>query len=149
MAYLTIAADFGSSLTKAICSMSSGYSNPQLILLNPQLRQVPKKSIENYETYKIGQAKPEDSAWVKSSKKYFAVGNLAQKNFNALYSLDSLTIDSLLIQILALVGTIAQNHGLSYPFSISLGILLPWNHWKERESFKSQLSLALANYVFR
>jgi hypothetical protein len=67
MAEITIAADFGASLGRAIYSTSPNHSNPQLILLDPQVVVVPAKSIDNYEKFKIGQANPEDSAWIQFS----------------------------------------------------------------------------------
>ena len=48
MADVTIAADFGASLGRAIYSTSSSYYKPELILLDPQVVVVPAKSIENY-----------------------------------------------------------------------------------------------------
>ncbi len=149
MADVTIAADFGASLGRAIYSTSSGYCKPELILLDPQVVVVPAKSIENYEKYKIGQANPEDSAWVKSGEAYFAVGFLAKKNFHAVHCLESLKVDSAIPQALSIVGSVAQKKDLPSEFSLSLGILLPWNEFRDREKFQSQISQALSEYTFR
>lgn len=110
---------------------------------------VPAKSIENYEKYKIGQANPEDSAWVKSGEAYFAVGFLAKKNFHAVHCLESLKVDSAIPQALSIVGSVAQKKDLPSEFSLSLGILLPWNEFRDREKFQSQISQALSEYTFR
>jgi ribosomal protein L29 len=149
MADVTIAADFGASLGRAIYSTSSSYCKPELILLDPQVVVVPAKSIENYEKYKIGQANPEDSAWVKFGEAHFAVGFLAKKNFHAVHCLESLKVDSAIPQALSIVGSVAQKKDLPSEFSLSLGILLPWNEFRDREKFQSQISQALSEYTFR
>jgi ribosomal protein L29 len=149
MAEVTLAADFGASLGRAIYSTHSGACKPELMLLDPQVVVVPAKSIENYEKYKIGQANPEDSAWVKFGETHFAVGFLAKKNFHAVHCLETLKVDSAIPQTLALVGSIAQKNELSTQFSLSLGILLPWNEFPDREKFQSQISIALSDYTFR
>jgi hypothetical protein len=120
MAEVTVAADFGASLGRAIYSTAAGYLKPELLLLDPQVVQVPEKSIENYEKYKIGQANPEDSAWVKIGGTYFAAGFLAKKNFHAVHCLESLKVDSAIPQTLSLVGSIAQKIDLPSQFSIQL-----------------------------
>lgn len=149
MADVTIAADFGASLGRAIYSTTSGHLKPELLLLEPQVVQVPEKSIDNYEKYKMGQANPEDSAWVKYGETYFAVGFLAKKNFHTVHCLESLKVDSAIPQALALVGSVAQKKALPSRFSLSLGILLPWNEFRDREKFESQIATALADYTFR
>lgn len=149
MAEITIAADFGASLGRAIYSTSPNHSNPQLILLDPQVVIVPAKSIDNYEKFKIGQANPEDSAWIQFSDTHFAVGFLAKKTFNSVHCLESLKVDSAIPQALSIVGSVAQKNNLPSSFSLSLGILLPWNEFRDREKFQSQISAALSDYIFR
>jgi hypothetical protein len=149
MADLTIAADFGASLGRALYTTPSGCGKPELMLLDPQVVEVPAKSLENYEKYKIGQASPEDSAWVKLGEAHFAVGFLAKKNFHAVHCLESLKVDSAIPQALSIVGSIAQKKDLPSQFSASLGILLPWNEFRDREKFQSQMAEALADYTFR
>ncbi len=149
MAEITIAADFGASLGRAIYSTHSGYCKPELLLLDPQVVVVPAKSIENYEKYKIGQANPEDSAWIHFGDTHFAVGFLAKKNFHAVHCLENLKVDSAIPQALSIIGSIAQKKGLPSSFSLSLGILLPWNEFRDREKFQFQISTALSDYIFR
>ena len=149
MADIIMAVDLGSSLSRAIYCTSSSYFKPKLIFLSPEVIQVSEKNIENYEQYNIVETKLEDSLWLKWSQSYFAVGSLAKKNFNSLQSLQLVKIDCFITRTLALVGCLAQKYELSSHFSISLGILLPWNQLHKRERFNAQLSEALANYIFR
>jgi len=145
MTSITIAMDFGSSLSRAIGSFSS---EPELIFLNPQVVQVPQRSIENYERYKIGQSKPEDSAWLKFFGNYYAVGFLAKRYFYSEHSLQSLKVDTAIAQSLALIGSFAHRHELAN-FSLNLGVLLPWNELRDQEKYRLHLSQALTNFVFR
>ncbi|ACK72243.1 hypothetical protein PCC7424_3864 [Gloeothece citriformis PCC 7424] len=85
MADVTIAADFGASLGRAIYSTGSGYCKPELMLLDPQVVRVPAKSISNYEKYKIGQPNPEGGG-------IFARGRVPQKPTLKLLSPKELTI---------------------------------------------------------
>jgi hypothetical protein len=149
MADVTIAADFGSSLGRAIYSSSSGYCKPELLLLDPQVVTVPAESIDNYEKYKLGQTSHENSAWVKFADSHFAVGFLAKKNFHAVHCLDSLKVDAAIPQALSIIGSVAQKKELPSPFSLNLGILLPWNEFRDREKFEAQIRSALADYTFR
>ena len=77
---VTVAADFGASLGRAIFSLNSQSQaiKPELMLIAPQVLRVPSKSIENYEKYKLGNSTPENSAWVKLGDDYYAVGHLAK-----------------------------------------------------------------------
>jgi hypothetical protein len=149
MADLIVAADFGASLGRAIYGLNAPYLKPELMLIEPQVVRVPEKSIENYEKYKMSDASPEDSAWVCVDGAYYAVGFLASRAFHAVHCLESLKVDSAIPQALALVGSAAQRKGLPQQFSLSLGILLPWSEFRDREKFHSQIAQALADYTFR
>ncbi|MEG3437859.1 ParM/StbA family protein [Pannus brasiliensis CCIBt3594] len=149
MADVTIAADFGASLGRALYSVNPPRGKPGLLLLDPQVVLVPAKSIENYEKYKLGESNPEDSAWVRFGDTHYAVGALARKTFHAVHCLDSLKIDSALPQALSIVGSVAIRERLPERFSLSLGILLPWNEFRDREKFESRISTALSDYIFR
>ena len=148
VADVAIAADFGSSLNRALCSKNAAELEPELILISPQVVQVPPKSIENYEKYKIGEAKLENSAWVELKGEYFAVGFLAKNNFHSSHSLQALKVDSAILQTLAIVGSFAQKKKLT-SFSLSLGIVLPWNELQDKEKFKSKIAQALSSFTFR
>lgn len=148
---VTVAADFGASLVRAIFSLNSQSQalKPELMLIAPQVLRVPFKSIENYEKYKLGNSTPENSAWVKLEDDYYAVGHLAKTHFNAVHCLESLKIDSAIPQLLAIVGGIAQSKQMGNSFSLSLGILLPWGEYTDRERFEIYIKQALSGFCFR
>ncbi len=149
MADVTIAADFGASCGRAIFCTGSTYLKPELILLQPHTVIVPQKSIDNYEKYKIGGANPEDSAWVKFGDTCYAVGFLAKNHFHTDHCLDSLKVDAAIPQTLALVGSVAKKKSLGTQLSLCLGILLPWNEFKDKEKFESEVTAALSDFTFR
>ena len=148
VADVVAAIDFASTCSRALCSMSAIELDPELILISPQVIEVPQKSIENYEKYKISEAKAENSAWVALQGKYFAIGFLAKNNFYTSHSIKALKVDSAILQALAIVGSFAQRKKLT-SFSFSLGIVLPWNELQDKEKFEANLAEALSSFIFR
>jgi len=149
MLHATISVDCGSSLSRAICALDSAYLKPEFIVLKPKVVQVPQEKLDFYEEYKIEKPSIEKSAWIKLGRFSFAVGEFVTDYFSRAQPVsNSLIIDSIIPQTLALVGSFAQKHELS-SFSLTLGILLPWNKYQKREKFETQLKNALAKFVFR
>ncbi|MDV3002850.1 MAG: hypothetical protein N5P05_004505 (plasmid) [Chroococcopsis gigantea SAG 12.99] len=136
-------------LADAPSSVPVRLTEPELILLEPHTVVVPQKSIDNYEKFKIGRANPEDSAWVNFAGTCYAVGFLAKNQFHTVHSLNSLKVDAAIPQTLAIVGSAAQRKSLEGKFSLSLGILLPWNEFRDREKFGAGIARALSDFTFR
>lgn len=149
MVNLTMALDFGASLGRAIYTTNTGYLKPELLLLEPQVVEVPEIAIANYEKYRVGNATPQDSSWVKLGETYFAVGFLAKRQFNTIHCLNSLKVDSAIPLTLSMVGAIAELKGLGTEFSLDLGVLLPWSEFKDREKLKTLLEISLSNFEYR
>ena len=110
---------------------------------------MPPESIENYEKYKVGHARPEDSSWVKLDNSYLAVGFLAKRQFSTVHCRNSLKVDSALPLTLAMLGALAQKRNLPQSFSISLGIVLPWSEYRDRDKFHTILADALQELTYR
>ena len=49
--------------------------------MEPEVSQVQKSSLDNYESRKLGKSNPVDSAWVGVDDDFFAVGFLAKVQF--------------------------------------------------------------------
>ena len=109
MSALVVAADFGSSLGRAIFSLSPSPVKPELVLFDPEVVEVPEESIINYEKYRLGEASPENSSWVKVGDTYYAVGFLAKDRFSTVHCRNSLKIDSAIPLTLAMVGASAHS----------------------------------------
>ncbi len=149
MVDLAIALDFGSSLGRAIYTTNTGYVKPEILLLDPHVIEVPEVSISNYEKYRVGKARPEDSSWVKLGDSYLAVGFLARRQFNTVHCLNALKVDSAIPLTLAMVGAIAQTKELGHECSLTLGVVLPWSEYKDREKLETALKESLASFIYR
>ncbi len=149
MADLSMALDFGSSLARAIYTTKRNYIKPELLLFEPQVVGVPNIAIANYEKYKVGNPRPEDSSWVSLGEDYYAVGFLAKRQFQTSHCLNSLKVDSALPLTLAMVAAVAETRGLGTEFSVELGVLLPWSEFKDREKLKTVLKTAISSFEYR
>lgn len=149
MPHVTLACDFGSSLSRSIYSLESPSPRPDLLLIEPNATNVPFSALQNYERYAISTVAPETAAWVSFGDKHWALGHLARTHFHAVHCLESLKIDSAVPLTLAMVGAIAERRRLPAKFSIALGILLPWSEYTDRERFEVAISTALGSFSFR
>jgi hypothetical protein len=148
MTNVTLTADFGASLCRAIYTID-GTSQPQLLLLAPEIASVPSASIHNYEQYKVSVSYPENSAWLMVNDTYYVLGALAHDRFRVEPCLKEIKSNSAWYQILALVGCIAQRHKLTPNFSLNLAILLPYDEFNVRDRFGERLEQLLADFTFR
>ena len=147
MSDLLVVFDPGSSLTKIFYAVGS--SKPECLLMEPEVIQVSKESIEAYENSLVGQPNPEDCAWIAVDGKYLAVGFLARTQFLANRGLDELKYERAIYKVLAAVGAIAEREAMPSGFSLSLGLLLPWGEYQDRERFERLVAQGLANFNFR
>ncbi len=146
MSDLILTVDPSSSITKGLYSCVPFHL--QLMLMEPELAQLTKSTISNYEKNQIVSAKTIDSAWVELEGKYYAVGFLAQK-FYATWGLLELKYKRALYKVLAMVGAIAMENKLPSRFKLSLGLLLPYGEYSDRYRFHSAVKKALSNYRFK
>ena len=147
MTDLTLAVDPGGSYLKGFCTPNS--FKPELILMEPEVAVVPQQSIEVYEHNKIGNAAPENSAWIEYKGKYQAVGFLARKRFHADLQLQRRKFELALPKVLAMVGALAERYNLANGAAIRLGIVFPWGEYQDRALFRQLITEALANFRFR
>ena len=149
MTNLTIAFDPGSTLSRAFYTGSE--FDPKLMLMEPEVLPVPRASIEAYEANQLGDPDPKDAAWVAYSNgnRCRAVGYLARTQFHGSAGLAQPKFEQAVDKVLALTGAIAQRESLPSQFKLSLGILLPWGEYQDREFLERQLYQALAEFEFR
>lgn len=102
-----------------------------------------------YEHNKIGNAAPENSAWIEYKGKYQAVGFLARKRFHADLQLQRRKFELALPKVLAIVGALAEKHNLPVGAAIRLGIVFPWGEYQDRALFRQLITEGLANFRFR
>jgi hypothetical protein len=147
MTDLCLAFDPSSSVSKAIYTLKP--FKVEWLFMEPEAIEVPDVGIEQYEANRIGEAEPENQAWIEVKGKYYAVGLLARNRFYGDAALKELKYERAVYKVLAMVGAIAAKKKLSTTFSLSLGILLPYGEYQDRERFKSLIASALENFSFR
>ena len=146
---VTIAVDFGASLARAIYTINKDDISPKIIFLEPEILEVPKESIENYQKNRQNTGREEDTAWLKLGEVYYAVGFLAKNRFNTLKSLNTLKLDAAIPLILSMLGAIAQKQELGNKFKVTMGILLPWSELKDKDRFHQVIIEAMKSFTFR
>lgn len=147
MADLTLACDLGSTSSRAFYTLKP--FKQELLLMEPEVAEASSRIIEMYETNKLGNPAPENSAWVEYKGEYRAVGFLAKNHFYADLNVADSKLKLAVWKVLALIGAIAQNHGLPNGSTIRLGALLPYGEWQDRKLFEQLLSNAISSYRFR
>ncbi len=146
MVDLILGVDPSSSLSKGF--YTSIPFQLELSLIEPELAQVNASSLENYENNFLGAASIEDSSWITLDTEHYAVGFLAQKFYGSL-GLKQVKYQRALYKVLAMVGAIAQTKKLPTRFQLSLGLLLPYSEYTDRDRFYQIVKKALAQYSFR
>lgn len=144
---LTIAFDPGSTSSRAFYTLTP--FKPSLLLMEPEVAEISARSIQVYEANKLGNPAPENNAWIEQRGVFRAVGFLAKNHFHADLNVADSKIRLAVWKALALIGAIAQNHGLSNGSTIRFGALLPYGEFQDRELFEQLLSNALSGYRFR
>jgi hypothetical protein len=147
MSDLTIAFDPGSTSSRCFYTLKS--FKPALLLMESEVAEVPRNSIEAYEANKLGNPAPENSAWIEYKGEYKAVGFLAKNHFYADLNVADSKIKLAVWKALAAIGAIAQTHDLPNGSTIRFGALLPYGEFQDRELFEQLLGNALSGYRFR
>lgn len=147
MADLCLAFDPSSSESKGFYTLKP--LKVEWLFMEPYAIEVPKVGIEQYEANRMGEAYPENQAWIEVKGKYYAVGLLARKRFYGDAALRELKYERAVYKVVAMVGAIAAKKKLPSSFSLSLGILLPYGEYQDRERFKSLIASALEEFSFR
>ncbi|WP_256874743.1 hypothetical protein [Nostoc sp. C057] len=74
---------------------------------------------------------------------------MAQKYFEARINFLELKYENAIPKTLAAVGAIAIRDSLKANFDLSLGLLLPYGEWEDRERLERGLTKALSSFSFR
>ena len=148
-----ICIDTGNSGTKIV------YSFPETekihsLFMSSALDEVSTERMENKLKHSnwIGFPKPEQQAWLGNgnSNKVVAVGELAEK-FSPIDRRAEPKYENALYKILAAIGVIMETNQISKrrKFKVQLGLLLPWNEYKDRERLLERLEKLSPEYEFR
>jgi hypothetical protein len=148
---ITLAIDFGGSLTKVIYASSDEnwvVGQDQLLVMEPEVAAVDPSTISQLNQVQIiGAAKPENRAWIGLEQKYWAVGYLAKSKFGAHSGLKELKYERGLYKTLAAIWAIKEKLQLGSRFRVAIAVLLPPGEYEDRFRFQEQLAAALRSYV--
>lgn len=147
MENLTIAADFGASLGRAI--YHDGSPEPKLILLKPEIISLSPSSILAYQnSWSLGSSYPELSAWLRVKERYYALGELARHRFRVLPHVDEPKYNKAIYQCLGIIGSVLQREK-SNPSELDLSLVLPLDEFNYKQQFEEELRKALSDFTFR
>jgi hypothetical protein len=147
---LMLSLDPGTSMTKMVYRVLSEISyKSELLCMEPELIKISKDSLSLYESGQMNRPNPENEAWIEYNEEYYAVGFLAQKYFEARINFLELKYENAIPKTLAAVGAIAIRDSLKANFDLSLGLLLPYGEWEDRERLERGLTKALSSFSFR
>ncbi|MEH2002573.1 MAG: ParM/StbA family protein [Nostoc sp.] len=147
---LMLSLDPGTSMTKMVYRVLEKMSSkPELLCMEPELVKISRDSLSLYESGQINRPNPENEAWIEYNGEYYAVGFLAQKYFEARINFLELKYENAIPKTLAAVGAIAIREGLKSNLDLSLGLLLPYGEWEDRERLEMGLTKALSSFSFR
>jgi hypothetical protein len=140
---VTLTLDFGGSGTKAIAQIRGG--KPTAIWMEPSVIEATKISLA-FQTRNLGNAYPENTAWVGIGEDYRAVGYLARSTYSATPGLKPRKYELALYKTLATVWAIKQKFKLPDSFDISIALLLPPGEFEDSALLKPMLRDALAEF---
>ncbi|WP_220186634.1 hypothetical protein [Nostoc sp. ATCC 53789] len=147
---LMLSLDPGTSMTKMVYRVLSEIPyKSELLCMEPELIKISKDSLDLYESGQMNRPNPENEAWIEYNGEYYAVGFLAQKYFEARINFLELKYENAIPKTLAAVGAIAIRDSLKANFDLSLGLLLPYGEWEDRERLERGLTKALSSFSFR
>jgi hypothetical protein len=147
MAELSLAFDPSSSMSKAIYTLKP--FRVEWLAMEPEASEVSKSALEQYEGNGLGKAIPENQAWIEVGGRCYAVGHLARSRFYADGALRELKYERAAYKLVAMVGAIAVKKRLPEAFSLSLGVLLPYGEYPDRQAFELMVKQALSDFSFR
>jgi hypothetical protein len=140
---VTLTLDFGGSGTKGIAQIRGG--KPTVIWMEPAVIEATKISLA-FQTRNLGNAYPENSAWVGIGEDYRAVGYLARSTYSATPGLKPRKYELALYKTLAAIWAIKQKFKLPESFDISLALLLPPGEFEDSALLKPMLRDALTEF---
>ncbi|WP_228059896.1 ParM/StbA family protein [Plectonema radiosum] len=140
---VTLTIDFGGSGTKGIVQIRGG--KPTAFWIEAAVIEVPYTSLA-FQTRNLGNAYPQNTAWVGVGEDYRAVGYLARSIYSATPRLKPRKYELALYKTLAAIWVIKQKFKLSDSFDISLALLLPPGEFEDSALLKPMLKEALTQF---
>ena len=135
--------DFGGSGTKGIVQIKGG--RPYSIWMESSVIEATKMSL-GFQTRNLGNAYPENTAWIGVGKDYRAVGYFARSTYGATPGLRPRKFELAVYKTLAAIWVIKQKCKLRESFDVSLALLLPPGEFEDSALLKPMLKDALTEF---
>ncbi len=142
---LGLTVDLGASLTKIV----GGISKKKYLIfeMEPEVVEIDRWHLGQYQNNTYGATGYENRAWAGLNDKYYAVGYLAQSQFNGMRELKKLKVERGIIKILAAVWVLSEYFQLGSSFNLALSCLLPPGEFQVRDKFQADLTEALSSFM--
>ncbi len=146
-----ICIDTGNSGTKIVYSLSQTDKTNSLFM-SSAIDEVSSERMENQLKHSnwIGFSQPEQQAWIRDGNSVIAVGQMAEK-FCPTDRRSVPKYENALYKIMAAIGVIVERHfdSKKRKIKIQLGLLLPWDEYKDRKRLWGELQRLTPEYEFR
>ncbi|BAY34612.1 hypothetical protein NIES2107_65170 [Nostoc carneum NIES-2107] len=140
---VTLTLDFGGSGTKGILQIQGGKATA--FWMEPAVIEATRLSLAE-KTRNLGNAYPQNAAWVGIGEDYRAVGYLARSTYSATPTLKPRKYELAVYKTLAAVWVAKLTFKLPNSFHISLALLLPPGEFEDSALLKPMLKDALAEF---
>ncbi len=138
---MVLTLDFGGSGLKGIYQKLN--ENPEVLFMEPEVFPATLESLQEKTTNNLGNAYPENLAWVGVDDDYRAVGYLAASRYNAMPSLKPKKYALAVYRTLAAIWVAQQRLQLPSCFGIALAALLPPGEFEDSQLLLDGLKQAL------
>lgn len=150
MPKIYVCVDPGASQTKVIYQLPK-QEKPQYLLMPPELEEIKPESLSRYLSKQPNFANPAPikQAYLSIADRIFAVGEFASE-FYPEDRIQEVKYENALYKVLAIVGIILESNQIkSSKIQLYLSILLPYNEYEDRGTFKEKIEQYLSKFTFR
>ena len=150
MPKIYVCVDPGGSQTKVIYQLPK-QEKLQYLLMPPELEEIKSESLKRYLDKQPSFANPAPikEAYLSVADQIFAVGEFASE-FYPEDRIQEVKYENALYKVLAIVGIILESNQIkSSKIQLYLAILLPYNEYEDRGTFKEKIEQYLSKFTFR
>ncbi len=155
--YVIVVIDFGSSQIRVLYKDDARQLAPELLTFPPYVLPVKESTINSLREYPFGYqaSSPENYAWLKVDNQAYLVGELAKREMRSQRCLEERKFIAAQPITLAAIGSIARilqvgtSTELNTSIELNLGILLPWNEYKDGSQFEGYIRESLSCFEFQ
>lgn len=133
--------DLGGSKSKATVQLYPEGAI-EVLLLDPEVADIPNNSISRVES----RGKLENRTWVQTEDGYYALGELARRQFGGILQLKELKYELAVQKICGLVWLAKEKLNLDNSLEIYLAVLLPAGEIQDKDQLRQRLAKTLRKF---